>query len=85
MGVNYLREVLEDVQHGDQVVEIQNIEDEAAAERVADYFEPFNVDVFHRAAATGQAPDTVVLREAGSVVATSDLWCTAEIETTDSE
>lgn len=73
MAVNYLREVLESVQHPEQVIEIHNTDDEAAAERVADYFEPFNVDVFHRTTADEQPPDTVVLSEDGAVTAISDL------------
>ena len=73
MGANYLRAALEDVQRGEQEVVIHDSGDDEAAERVADYFEPFNVDVVRRAEDTSQPPDTVALREDGTVVATSNL------------
>jgi DICT domain-containing protein len=73
MGRNYLREALDEVRRGEQEVIIRADPSADATTRVADYFEPFNIDIGVEPSEGSDERKTVVLREDGSVVATSDL------------
>lgn len=73
MAGNCLRDALDEVRRDEQEVAIRGDPSADAATRVADYFGPFNIDVVVESDEDAGESGTVILRESGAVVATSDL------------